>query len=127
MVARSTRPTSDRAREPSLPSTPPPTPPERLSQSAPPLGRLQPRRTERPSMRRTVVRTPYRPSTRAPTPPVIRSTRGPPPNGVGVSPDGTTVYVTNINSDDVTPIDTATNTAGTPINVGNRPIGVVFM
>ena len=41
------------------------------------------------------------------------------PAGVAVSPDGKTVYVTNCGSNTVTPIDTATNTAGAPIPVGS--------
>jgi autotransporter-associated beta strand protein/YVTN family beta-propeller protein len=47
------------------------------------------------------------------------------PVGVAVSPDGKTVYVTNTNGNTVTPIDTATNTAGTPFSAGgNVPTGV---
>jgi autotransporter-associated beta strand protein/YVTN family beta-propeller protein len=38
--------------------------------------------------------------------------------GLGVSPDGTTVYVITNGGTTLTPIDTATNTAGTPIMVG---------
>jgi YVTN family beta-propeller protein len=34
---------------------------------------------------------------------------------------GKTLYVANINSNTVTPVTTATNTAGKPIKVGSRP------
>ena len=37
-----------------------------------------------------------------------------------------TAYVTNLNSNSVTPIDTATNTAGTAIAVGSGPVGVAI-
>jgi len=37
-----------------------------------------------------------------------------------------TAYVTNYNSDTVTPIDMATNTAGTPITVGDDPFAVAI-
>jgi YVTN family beta-propeller protein len=37
-----------------------------------------------------------------------------------------TAYVANINSGSVTPIDTATNTAGTAITVGNNPIAIAI-
>jgi YVTN family beta-propeller protein/autotransporter-associated beta strand protein len=42
-------------------------------------------------------------------------------NGVAMSPDGKTVYVTNFSNGTVTPINTATNMAGTPIPVGMMP------
>src|SRR5947199_6482002 len=35
-----------------------------------------------------------------------------------------TAYITNAGSGSATPIDTATNTAGTPIGVGGNPLGV---
>ena len=38
-----------------------------------------------------------------------------------ITPDGATVYVVNSRSSNVTPIDTATNVAGTPITVGLNP------
>ena len=38
--------------------------------------------------------------------------------GIAITPNGATAYVANALSDTVTPIDTATNTAGTPITVG---------
>jgi YVTN family beta-propeller protein len=37
-----------------------------------------------------------------------------------------TAYVTNENSSSVTPINTATNSAGTPITVGSDPVGVAI-
>jgi YVTN family beta-propeller protein len=40
---------------------------------------------------------------------------------VAVTPDGKTAYVANSGSGTVTPIATATNTAGTPITVGTQP------
>ncbi len=52
------------------------------------------------------------------------------PDSLAITPDGKTVYVANANygclvdpncSGTVTPIDTATNTAGTPITVGTYP------
>ena len=39
------------------------------------------------------------------------------PDGIAITPDGRTVYVANIGSGTVTPIDTATNTPGKPIPV----------
>ena len=43
-----------------------------------------------------------------------------------ITPDGAKVYVANIFSDTVTPIDTATNTPGAPIPVGTSPHGVAI-
>jgi YVTN family beta-propeller protein len=43
------------------------------------------------------------------------------PEGIAVTPDGKTAYVTNHASNSVTPIATATNTAGTAIPVGSNP------
>jgi YVTN family beta-propeller protein len=48
------------------------------------------------------------------------------PEGVAITPDGRTAYVTNFSSGSVTPIDTATNTPGTPIPVGSGPEGVAI-
>lgn len=49
------------------------------------------------------------------------------PIGVDVHPNGTRVYVTNANDDNVSVIDTATNTViGNPIRVGDDPESVVF-
>ena len=41
--------------------------------------------------------------------------------GVAITPDGATAYVANESTNSVTPIDTATNTLGTPIPVGSVP------
>jgi YVTN family beta-propeller protein len=46
------------------------------------------------------------------------------PAGVAVAPDGGHVYVTNHGSDDVTVIETATNTVISRIPVGTGPLGV---
>ena len=43
-----------------------------------------------------------------------------------ISPDGRTVYVANIGSGTVTPIDTATKTPGEPVEVGVRPRAIVI-
>jgi YVTN family beta-propeller protein len=43
-----------------------------------------------------------------------------------ISPNGETAYVANMGSGTVTPIDTATNTAGSPITVGTEPIAIAF-
>jgi YVTN family beta-propeller protein len=52
-------------------------------------------------------------------------TVGPFPLGVAVTPDGSTVYVTNHHSNTVSTIDTVTDTvSGTPISVGLSPFGV---
>ena len=48
------------------------------------------------------------------------------PDGIAITPDGATAYVATFSSNTVTPIDTATNTAGTPIAVGDAPIGVAI-
>jgi YVTN family beta-propeller protein len=45
------------------------------------------------------------------------------PQGVAVSPDGTTVYVTNYGGT-VSVIDTATNTVASTVNVGTNPNGI---
>ena len=46
------------------------------------------------------------------------------PEGVAVSPDGSKVYVTNLNSNTVSVIDTATDTVNATIPVGLAPFGV---
>jgi len=46
--------------------------------------------------------------------------------GIAVSPDGTRVYVANINSNTISVISTATNTVLTTISVGQSPLGVCF-
>ncbi len=48
------------------------------------------------------------------------------PTGVAYASPQSTAYVANLNSDSVTPIDTATNTAGTPITVGTRPYSIAI-
>jgi hyaluronoglucosaminidase len=45
---------------------------------------------------------------------------------MAITPDGTTAYVANTNYGTVTPIDTATNTAGTPIPVGSGPWAIAI-
>jgi YVTN family beta-propeller protein len=46
------------------------------------------------------------------------------PHGVAVTPDGKKVYVANCESNNVSVIDTTTNTVTTTVNVGSYPIGV---
>ena len=46
------------------------------------------------------------------------------PIAVAVSPDGTKVYVTNYESNNVSVIDTATNTVISTVDVGARPGGI---
>ncbi len=48
------------------------------------------------------------------------------PVGIAITPDGKTAYVANANSNTVTPIDTATNTAVTPIWPVTNPVGVAI-
>jgi YVTN family beta-propeller protein len=48
------------------------------------------------------------------------------PFAIAITPDGKTVYVVNRDNDTVTPVDVATNTAGAPISVGDRPIGIAI-
>ena len=49
------------------------------------------------------------------------------PQGVAVTPDGTRAYVTNLSSDTVSVIDTATNSViGSPIAVGWEPKGIAI-
>jgi YVTN family beta-propeller protein len=51
------------------------------------------------------------------------------PQGIAVTPDGKTVYVTNPaphSGSTVTPIRTATNTPGKPIKVGGYPVAIAF-
>jgi YVTN family beta-propeller protein len=45
---------------------------------------------------------------------------------VAITPDGRTAYVTNFGGGTVTPINTATNTAGATIAVGSNPFGVAI-
>jgi len=46
------------------------------------------------------------------------------PRGVAASPDGSTVYVTNLEDNTVSVIATASNTVTATIPVGDRPYGV---
>lgn len=58
---------------------------------------------------------------------VVKEIRaGSAPHGVVVSPDGAFVYVTNLLSDDVSVIDTSTDTEVGRIPVGKEPNGVSF-
>jgi YVTN family beta-propeller protein len=48
------------------------------------------------------------------------------PEGIAITPDGKTAYVTNFNDGTVTPIDLATGTPGPPITVGKEPEGIAI-
>jgi YVTN family beta-propeller protein len=48
------------------------------------------------------------------------------PISLAITPDGRTVYVVNIGSRTVTPIDVAHNTAGAPVKVGPDPQVIVI-
>jgi YVTN family beta-propeller protein len=48
------------------------------------------------------------------------------PAGVAVTPDGSTAYVTNLNSSTVSVIGVASGTVTSTITVGKRPSGVAF-
>ena len=48
------------------------------------------------------------------------------PAAVAVTPDGATAYVVNQTDGTVTPIDTATSTAGTPVAVGSGPAAIAI-
>ena len=48
------------------------------------------------------------------------------PHGVVVSPDGKTVYVTNLVSDDVSIVDTSTNKEVGRIATGAKPNGISY-
>jgi YVTN family beta-propeller protein len=45
---------------------------------------------------------------------------------LALSPNGKTVYAVNYSSNSVTPVNTATDTAGTPIKVGKQPEGIAI-
>jgi YVTN family beta-propeller protein len=45
---------------------------------------------------------------------------------IAITPDGTTAYVANHGTGTVTPISTASNTAGTAIKTGTNPWAVVI-
>ena len=49
------------------------------------------------------------------------------PLGIAVTPDGKKVYVTNAESDNVSVIDTATNTVTATVNAGIYPTGIVIV
>jgi YVTN family beta-propeller protein/parallel beta-helix repeat protein len=53
-------------------------------------------------------------------------TVGPRPSALAVTPNGSSVYVTNIAGGTVSVIDTATNTVTATIPVGGSPVGVAF-
>ncbi len=46
--------------------------------------------------------------------------------GIAITRDGKTAYVTNSMAGTVTPITTATNTPGKPIEVGRLPVALVI-
>ncbi len=46
------------------------------------------------------------------------------PTGIAVSPDGTQVFVTNLDSGSVSPITVASNAAGAPITVPGGPVAI---
>ena len=48
------------------------------------------------------------------------------PRGIAITPDGAYAYSTGLSSDDVSVIDTATNTVSTTIAVGNNPYGIAI-
>ncbi|WP_268761380.1 hypothetical protein [Frankia sp. AvcI1] len=60
------------------------------------------------------------------TPGATISTGGVEPFAIAVTPDGVAAYAVNRDSNSVTPIDVATNTAGAPISVGERPVGIAI-
>ena len=45
---------------------------------------------------------------------------------MAATPNGKTIYVLNLRSDTVTPISTATNTAGPPIKVAPYPFAITI-
>ena len=45
---------------------------------------------------------------------------------MAMTPDGKTIYVANLGSGTVTPVSTATNTAGQPIKVGSQPSAIAI-
>jgi YVTN family beta-propeller protein len=49
------------------------------------------------------------------------------PSAVAITPDGSTAYVASSLPNIVTPIQTATNTAGTPIHAGTFPLAIAFI
>jgi YVTN family beta-propeller protein len=51
---------------------------------------------------------------------------GPVPQGVAVTPDGSTAYVANVGSDTVSVITVASGTVASTIPVGEGPQGVAF-
>jgi YVTN family beta-propeller protein len=67
--------------------------------------------------------TPIRTATNTALKPI---TVGQDPRSLAITPDGTTIYVTNYQSGTVTPIRTATNTALAPIRVGGNPWAIAI-
>ncbi|HEX3193386.1 MAG TPA: YncE family protein, partial [Streptosporangiaceae bacterium] len=67
--------------------------------------------------------TPIRTATNTALKPI---TVGQDPRALAITPDGTTIYVTNYQSGTVTPIRTATNTALAPIRVGRNPLAIAI-
>ena len=49
------------------------------------------------------------------------------PRGIAITPDGSHAYVTNYGSDNVSVIDTATNTVVATVGVGSEPRGIAIM
>jgi YVTN family beta-propeller protein len=48
------------------------------------------------------------------------------PEGIAITSDGATAYVTDYGSNTITPIDIATGTTGAPIPAGTHPAGIVI-
>jgi YVTN family beta-propeller protein len=67
--------------------------------------------------------TPIRTATNTALKPI---TVGQDPRAFAITPDGTTIYVTNYQSGTVTPIRTATNTVLAPIRVGGNPWAIAI-
>jgi YVTN family beta-propeller protein len=67
--------------------------------------------------------TPIRTATNTALKPI---TVGQDPRAMAITPDGTTIYVTNYQSGTVTPIRTATGTALAPIRVGGNPWAIAI-
>jgi YVTN family beta-propeller protein len=63
---------------------------------------------------------------------LVRGTAGSPikvgnaPLAVAITPDGSTVFVTNLNSESVSPINVASNVPGAPIGVAGGPVAIAM-